>query len=223
MGQTNMNALPMIGRFRISVARAQDAVLESEGTASPTNSMAMAILAICKLSRITSACTYPEEHLYPFMLSSTPLPAQQSLPRLCDFNSTAGQDTISTAVNMCPGVNYTFYAHTACDHYVYGAGEVTTHFVVHFNGKTIIPSTRACVPCTGDNCRSSGDIYQEVTANVTGPASGVATIQFVITGAAAADGGKVVPFLLDTIYLDSPGYTEYETYLNLCACRWKAD
>ena len=108
---------------------------------------------------------------------------------------------------MCPGMNYTFYAHTSCDYWIYG-GEVATHFVVHFNGKTIVPSTRACVPCKGDYCGGDGDIYQEVTANVTGPANGVATIQFVVTGAAAPDGKQVVPFLLDTVYLDSPGYTE---------------
>lgn len=105
-------------------------------------------------------------------------------------------------------MNYTFTAHTACDYWQYPeGGAVTTHFVVHFNGKTIVPSTRACVPCTGDYCGSAGDVYYPVTANVTAPANGIGVIQFVITGAPAPNGGLVMPFLLDVITLDSPGYT----------------
>ena len=100
-------------------------------------------------------------------------------------------------------MNYTFLAHTACDYYTYHTGAVAIHFVVHFNGVTIVPSTRACVP--SKETWVDEDQYYPVSANVTGPASGVATLQFVITGAPAPDGGFVLPFLLDHIFLNSPG------------------
>lgn len=101
-------------------------------------------------------------------------------------------------------MNYTFYAHTACDYYEY-SGAVAIHFVVHFNGVTIVPSTRVCTPCTGKNCYTSYDVYYPVSANITAPASGVGVIQFVVTGSPAPDGGAVVPMVLDHIYLFSPG------------------
>ena len=113
-------------------------------------------------------------------------------------------------------MNYTFIAHTACDYYQYHSGAVAIHFVVHFNGKTIIPSTRACVPCEGDYCGSAGDTYYQVSADVVAPASGTSTLQFVVNGAPAPDGGKVLPFLLDTVFLNSAGYTGPECNPDNC-------
>ena len=104
-------------------------------------------------------------------------------------------------------MNYTFTAHTACDYWEDNTGAAAIHFVVHFDGKTIVPSTRSCVPCeeysSQGYCFTQQNTYFPVSANVTAPASGVATIQFVITGSADPQGGNVVPFVMDVIKLTS--------------------
>lgn len=110
-------------------------------------------------------------------------------------------------------MNYTFVAHTACDYWDLGPGEtyfadqVDFHFVVHFNGKTIVPSTRACVPCESNCCPNGYNKYYPVSANVTAPASGLATLEIIVTGASDPYGGLVIPFMLDLIYLYPVGYT----------------
>ena len=105
---------------------------------------------------------------------------------------------------LCPGKNYTFNVNTACEYYL--SGDDATfgmHYVVHFNGQTIVPSTRACGPCPAEigDCHGYDDIYTQVSTRVTGPPSGSALLEIIVTGTPGLNGGPVLPFLIDNLSL----------------------
>ena len=93
----------------------------------------------------------------------------------------------------------------ACD-YGYpdtSTDQVATSFTAVFDDTVVVPK-QLCPPCdpNGDSCRYP--IYQTFSATVQGPASGTATLKFVVNQDAVDI--QSYPLLLDIVYLKGQGY-----------------
>ena len=71
-----------------------------------------------------------------------------------------------------------------------------------FNGQTVVPWQPACAPCDPNTGSCNYPRYQEVMADVVGPATGRATIKFEISSDAGLS-TQPAPLLLDLIFLQT--------------------
>ena len=93
----------------------------------------------------------------------------------------------------------------ACD-YGYpdtGTDQVATSFMAVFDDTVVVPK-QLCPPCDpdGDSCRHP--IYKTFSATIQGPASGMATLKFVVSQDPVDI--RSYPLLLDIVYLKGQGY-----------------
>ena len=74
-----------------------------------------------------------------------------------------------------------------------------------FGGTPIIPEQFACTPCDPDTQECDLPNYRVVSATVTGPASGTAALDFVVSQGSISS--QSLPLMLDLVYVEGQGYT----------------